>query len=680
MKFPYSMLLDFVQTELSAEQVGDLLTMAGFELEGIEEVEGDAVLDIKVVSNRGDGLSVFGLSREVLAKDLDSHPTDLYRAAAQRFEGESLTAAFEIPAETATIEAPECNRFSVRAFRGIPTGLQAPEWMQKRLRQAGMRPISLLVDLTNYVMLELGQPLHSFDRDLLSEGRLVVRHARSGEKLRTLNGEDHELNGQMMICDAEKPVGVPGVMGGEATEIHDGSVNVLLESANFRNTTVRKTRKQLGLSTEASYRFERSVDPDGTVAGIRRFSQLLAESLPGVEVSNIVDLYPNVPQIAPVRLRTDRASRLLGMEITVDQAESYLTRLGMEVVREGEQLTVTPPTWRPDIVREEDLVEELGRVHGYDKIPEAAPTGSTSGGGVRGDYLRTERLRRAALMSGYTEIVSHSLRAFHPLDRSTDNRVGPRVPASPEHAILRDSLLPSLAETAQRNGGRDLHLFEVGHVFAAGAPCDERTFLSLLSTGALVDFNRVSRTSPTADFFSLKGAIEEVLASAGAKIRLEPLTGDERFHPTRCAVIRVGEIAVGWLGQIHPTAAKACRLSPETYLAEVDVTTLLSTTSSDPELRSISRNPAVRRDVTVAVDKSVAYEKLAEAIRSASGEVLETLTLVDIYTGTGLSDGQHALTFGMQFRKANANFTDEEANQVRDAAVAALTNLGATMR
>lgn len=684
MKFPHAMLLDFVRTDLTAEQVGDLLTMAGFELEGIEEVEGDAVLDIKVMSNRGDGLSVFGLSREVLAKDLNAHPTGLYHASAARFADAMEEEGEALPDTTATIESETCNRFACRSFVGVPANASSPEWMQKRLRQAGMRPISLLVDLTNYVMLEQGQPLHAFDRDKLVEGRIVVRHAREGEKLTTLNGEEHELSGQMMICDGGRPVGVPGVMGGLETEVTDETKTVLLESAHFVNTTVRKTRKQLGLATEASYRFERSVDPDGVVSAIHRFTQLLQESAPEVSVSNIVDHYPRRPVRTPVRLRVDRASRLLGMAITGDQAEEYLGRLGMHAVRNEDVLTVTPPTWRPDIVREEDLVEELGRVHGYDRIPETPPAGSTTQGGSRGIYLRTERIRDAALRAGQIEIVSHSLRDAHPLEVSQENRLGPRVPASPEHAVLRDSLLPSLADAAQRNGGRNLHLFEIGRVFSGRteepATYREVTNFALISTGDLLSIDRKGRTTPAADFYSTKAALEQVLLAGGATPTFAADLGDARLHPTRQARVLAGGKSVGLLGQIHPDVAESLKLPAETFVAEIDLDILLALGETEPALRPISRNPANRRDITVAVEKAKEYRTLEEAIVHASGDVLEKIWLVDVYAGPGVPEGQHALTFGLQLRKVGENLTDEEANQVRDRAVAALASLGATMR
>ncbi len=686
MKFPYAMLRDFVDTSLNAEQIGDLLTMAGFELEGIEEVDGDAVLDIKVVSNRGDGLSVFGLSREVLAKDLEAKPTALYTRAASRFVDSSLTEHFQLEANAATVEAEECKRFAVRGVNSDrPLGnLASPQWMQKRLTQAGMRPISLLVDLTNYVMLELGQPLHAFDRDLLSEGRIVVRYAKPGEKLTTLNGDEHELSGQMMICDAAKPVGVPGVMGGLETEVNDSTTRLLLESANFLNLNVRKTRKQLGLSTEASYRFERSVDPEGLVAATRRFTELLVESVPEVQLSNILDLYPRPPVLVPVKVRVQKASRLLGMEITLSQAEQYLSRLGMSVTVSGEnELTVTPPSWRPDIVREEDLVEELGRVHGFDLIPERLPEGSTTLGGSKGTYRQADLVRESLVRSGFVQIISHSLRDYSALD-APGERVAPRNPASPEHCVLRNSLLSCLGEAARRNGSRDLHLFEVGKVFfRSGAETSEVLHAAALSVGALWPINRKGESVPSADFFSMKTALNEAFVTLALGQSLEmvvPNAHDERFHPTRQASVVLSGEVVGIIGQIHPEVADKEGLLAETVLFEIDLEKVFAVGQPRIDQKSISRNPAVRRDLAVVVEKTVPFSLLESAIRKGAGDVLEKHWLFDVYEGTGIEPGKHSLGIGLQFRKQGANFTDEEANQVRDAIVAELVSLGATLR
>ncbi len=685
MKFPYSMLRDYVETRLDAHQIGDLLTMAGFELEGIEEVGDEFVLDIKVMSNRGDGLSVFGLSREVLAKDLESKPTELYTEAANRFVlSGKQEAGSALEANTASVESTDCRRFSVRGFEGVNALAESPGWMQKRLDACGMRPISLLVDLTNYVMLELGQPLHAFDRAKLSEGRLVVRHAKPGETLTTLNGEEHELDGQMMICDAAKPVGVPGVMGGLETEVTDDTTSLLLESANFVNKVVRKTRKQLGLNTEASYRFERSVDPDGVTAATRRFTQLLLQVQPNIRVSEILDLYSLPPMPEKVTLRVGRASMLLGMEISPDQAENYLSRLGMSVVRKGDDLQVTPPSWRPDIIREEDLVEELGRVHGYDRIPEALPFGSTPIGGSRGKELVKDRFRESLLRSGLTQIISHSLRSVHPLDEPCE-RVAPRQPASPEHDTLRSSLLPCLADAARRNGGKDLHLFEIGKVFYQyEGEFSETLYAAILSQGNLLPPQRQGEKLPQADFFSVKAILQDAFINLGVTDQVEFKSfdpgDDKRFHPTRTAAIYVGETHVGTLAQIHPVVAKEVGLESSTIIAEVALDWLIDTVTPRLHIKSISRNPATRRDIAVLVDKSIEFKELEQAIQKAGGELLEKHWLFDVFEGQGIPEGKHSLGIGLQFRKLGENFTDEEGNQVRDLIVAELAKLGATLR
>ena len=677
------MLRDYVQTRLDGEQIGDLLTMAGFELEGLETIDGDQVLDIKVVSNRGDGLSVFGLAREVLAKDPAGQATELYQRGCAGFS-ETRPAELSLDNSAASIESKDCLRFACRAFEGVDARGQSPEWMQKRLAQSGMRPISILVDLTNYVMLELGQPLHAFDRDKLAEGRIVVRQAAPGEKLTTLNGIEHELDGQMMICDADKPVGVPGVMGGLETEVSDATTNVLLESANFRNTVVRKTRKQLGLNTEASYRFERSVDPEGVVRAIARFTELLLESQPSAEVSNIVDRYPAKATPDPIFLSLSRAVRLLGMPIEREEAERYLSNLGFEfeVIEDPEcAFQITPPSWRPDIVREDDLVEELGRIHGYEKIPEELPIGHTPVGGAHAELFLIDRLREALVRVGLAQIVSHSLRDVHPLDAAVDH-IGPKNPASPEMAVLRNSILPCLADAAVRNGARDVHLFEMGRVFGRfGSSQLERSSLGILSTGALQPLGWQKSEGVSADFFSLKGAVESAFLDAGLRVELRPSEGsDSRFHPTRCADIQISGQSVGILGQIHPNSADTASLPHETTICEMDLDRVVQSASTEISYRPISRNPSIRRDISFEVDKSVPYAQIDAVISRACGDVLERHWLFDVYTGRGIGEGRRSLSVALQLRKLGENLTDDEANQVREKAVAALSDLGAKPR
>ncbi len=645
------MLRDFVRTALSPEDLGDLLTMAGFELEGIQ---GD-VLDIKVMSNRGDGLSVFGLAREVLAKDPASAPMELYTRAANRFV--DLPAGERANPASIRIETTDCPRYACRTFEGVQNDA-APEWVRERLTQAGMRPISLLVDLTNYVMLELGQPLHAFDYDKLAGGAIVVRKAAEGETLTTLDGKEHALRpDQMMICDAERPVAAAGIMGGEATEVSTSTTRVLLESATFLNTSVRRTRKQLGLSTEASYRFERSVDPEGVVAAILRFSDLL-----GIEGTAIADEYPGKLEHVPIALRPARARLLLGMEVTDDEAEIHLRRLGMDVRRDGDRLVVVPPSWRPDIVREEDLVEEVGRVHGYERIPETPVTGIARMGGPQGELLLEDRLREAVVRQGYVQAISHSLRDLSPLD-APGERLGPRNPGSPEAAYLRNSLLPGLGEAAARNGGRDLRLFEIGRAFDP----EENRHLGFLATDE-------------SGFFGLKGDLFAATAAVGVTLVAQPSSGDPRFHPGRFATLLVDGQDVGFIGQLHPEVAEAVGLPSATVAAELDVECLFAGVDGERKLKAVSRNPANPRDIALLIDRDVPYSSIERQIEATGGELLERQSLVEIYTGAGIPEGKHSLTLRLVFRKPAGNLTDEEANQARDAVVAALAELGGTTR
>lgn len=684
MKLPVPMLRDFVETPLTAEEIGDLLTMAGFELEGLEVVEGDAVLDLKVMANRGDGLSALGMAREVLAKDGSARATDLYRRASERFPAED--AAVALVGVEVEIATDACSRYACRRFDSVQNG-DSPEWLQKRLRQAAMRPISLLVDLTNYVLLELGQPLHAFDLDRLSGSRIVVRDARPAERLTTLDGANHELReGQMMICDAEKPVAAAGIMGGEETEVSASTRRMLLESAHFDNGSVRRTRKKLGISTEASYRFERWVDPEGVVAALNRVRELYA-SIAGDAgcVPGVLDVYPSPPRRRQIEVRASRARKLLGVEVDAAECRRHLESLGFAVSGDGEPFKVEPPTWRPDVEREEDAIEEIGRVHGFDRIPEVLPEGATTLGGSFGIYGFMDRIRASMSRLGFTQIVSHSLRDQHPLDFRENERVEVRNPHSPEMALLRNSNLPGLAEAARRNAGREgLHLYELGKVFVKGdVQFDESPELAVLSVGALHEPSWGTPDPPVADFFSMKGAIEQLARSLRTPVTFDlPLNLDPRLHPARQSSVlgRDGSLHVGIFGQIHPDVAEECGLPEGTLLAELDVYVLHMLLLPDVELRAFSRNPAVRRDMAILVDKTVPYEALQSAIQSACGDVLERMWLFDVYEGKGIPEGSHSLAVALQLRKHGGNFTDEEANQVRDRAAEALATLGARLR
>lgn len=677
MKLTYSMLREYVDTSFNAEQVADKLTMTGFELEDITEVEGDQVLDINIMANRGDGASIIGLAREFLAKVPNATPTELFLRAEKRFPAPDAGNRDIWSKTSAEIQTQSCTRFSCRIFENVQNG-PSPEWLQQRLRQIGQRPISLLVDLTNYVMMETGQPLHSFDLDKLVGERIMVRNAVDGEKLTTLDGTEHELHPHhMVIADAERAVALAGVMGGEETEVSASTTRCLLESAHFINTSVRRTRKELGLFTEASYRFERHVDPEGTTAALNRFAELYLEITNNSPVGGIIDVIAAKPPLIQLTVFIKRASRLLGMEISFEQAESYLLRLGFIIVgKSPDSLEVIAPTWRSDILREEDLIEELGRVHGYELIPEELPIGSTPIGGPQGFELLTDNIREAALRCGLDQCISHSLRDIHPLD-ADGSRTQVRTPHSPEMAYLRNSILPSLCDAVRKNNADNIHIFEIGRVHNDES---ESTQLGIISSGSFENPTWRDSDPTTADFFTLKGTIEQIAHAIQLPVSYKRSTTDPRFHPTRQARIILGGSEVGIFGQIHPLVAEKTDLSPGAVMAEITLDPLKNEQTGVPTSRAISRNPAARRDIAILIKKEVPYSEIDQAIVKSGGETLENHWLFDVYEGKGVPDGQHSLAIALQFRKLGENFTDEEANDLRDKIVSALESIGASLR
>jgi phenylalanyl-tRNA synthetase beta chain len=659
MKMTESMLREMVETPLDAAGVGEALTMTGFELEEITVVEGEAVLDVNVMANRGDGASVLGLARELLAKDRSSRPTDLYKKLTSDWSYEDIGGTDAGQTASLAIETPLCSRYAFRVFVGITNG-PSPDWVQERLTKVGQRPISLLVDLTNYVMLETGQPLHAFDLDRLAGPGIVVREARRGESLTTLDEQDRALQpGDVLICDLERPVALAGVMGGADTEVGPTTTRCLLESAHFDPQAVRRTRKRLGLHTEASYRFERWVDPAGVVRALDRFAELLEQATGARPVPGVASAGSSPPAAAPIRLRHSRLERLLGMPVPWAEAIAALERLGCQVEAGESELTAVPPSWRTDLVREDDLIEDVGRVYGYEKIPEALPIGSTGVGGPHGVLAAIDRFREELLRCGLDQTVSHTLRDVHTLDQDGP-RTRVRNPHAPEMALMRNSMLPCLADAVARNAGQSVRLFEIGKAHRNPGRPEEAAQLGILLTEA--------------DVFELKGVLQRCCKVTGAPFEIGPST-DRRLHPTRQAAMG----AFGVFGQMHPAVAEECDLPVTTVLAEVDLDRLLAVADPEVRYRPVHRHPAVRRDIAVVISKAVPYAEVERAVAEACGEDLERQWLFDVYSGPGIPEGSHSLGIAIQLRKAGT-FTDEEANQVRDAAVAALERLGARLR
>ncbi len=666
MKLPIEWITEYAPVNASAADIADALTMAGLEVEAADETQHGTVLDIKVTPNRGDCLSVIGVARELAAA---------YGVTLRN--GPSVLSSEDEPPDAAAytgveIEDPElCPRYAARIVEGVRHG-ESPEWMQARLIAAGMRPIGGIVDVTNYVMLETGQPLHAFDYDTLVERRIVVRRAREGETLETLDGVLRPLDtGMLVIADGARPVALAGIMGGAETEITRRTSTLLLESAHFDWRSVRRTARRLGLTTEASYRFERVVDPEGVVTAADRACALMAELGIGQPVSGVVDLYPGKRPVRVLTLRNDRVMGLLGYPVDCDEMVGALSRLGCSLTEEHPGVfRVSVPSWRPDLLREVDLVEEAGRVLGYERIPENLPAGTTTQGKDTDRARFLDGLRSRLAGAGLQEVIGHSLMPESPFDDpgTADRRIRIRNALSDELSGLRRSLVPGLLEALDRNARRGqgpLALFEVGNVFLArgASEHDERPSLGAVVCGPLT----VRSWHPTANaespMYVVRGLADLVAATLGLSFSVRPCD-DPRFHPGRRAALIVGDEAVGAVGELHPDLAGRLHVRERVGALELDCDVLARHCGESAPFVPPSAFPAITRDLAPRVPKEVPYAEVRHAVCSAAGQLLEDLTLVDVYSGDRLPEGLRSLTLSLTLRSPSRTLAEDDAERV----------------
>ncbi len=676
MRVPIEWLKEFVQFDLSASALAERLTMAGLEVEEIDPTPDGEVLVLYITPNRGDCLSIFGIAREVVAILGDScQPTPLF----ERLNALILNPPAPDPGEVPQYAAVEildpdlCPRYAARVIRDVRIA-PSPVRVQQRLHAAGMRPINNIVDATNYVLLELGQPLHAFDLDTLQERRIVVRQAREGERIQTLDGREHAIKPPMlMICDAVRPVAVAGVMGGAETEVTPQTRHILMESAHFNPLSIRRTARELGLRTESSYRFERFVDPNLVIVAQVRVCELIEQWTGVAAVAGVLDAYPKPYPPRELTVRLARAEKLLGFAIDPAEAQAVLTRLNLRPTeREAGIFTVQVPFYRyEDLKREEDVIEELGRILGYERIPESPPAGLTTQGKDSPGGAFAERVRTILLGAGLQEIVSHTLEPANPL------QLLPPVellnPMSDELRYLRSSILSGLvfaADHNRRHGIADLHLFEIGRVFSRGSDgYQERLALGIVMTGALHAPHWTGKPRE-ADFYALKGVVEHLLTMLGIQAeyldlssqRGEEVQADPRFHPGRMADVEASGRWLGRLGELHPELQRQYGFRRRVYLAEFDLEALRELSTHEVRYRPLPTQPPVLRDIAVIVAQSVPTARLFTTIWQAGGEWLESVQLFDRYTGAPVPEGCHSLAFSLVFRHPERTLTDEEVN------------------
>ena len=641
----------------------------------------DTVLELEVTPNRPDCLSMAGAAREVGA--VTGKPVRMPGGTPPE-SGTPVSKRVSVTIEDADL----CPRYTARLITGVKIG-PSPDWLVERVTAAGARPISNIVDITNYVMFEMGQPLHAFDAATLGveDGKIAigVRVARAGETLTTLDGAKRDLAADtLMIVDSSGVVALAGVMGGETTEVSEDTVDILLESACFKPASVGRTSRRLGLISEASQRFERGVDPNGCDAAVDRAAQLMAEIAGGTVAPGVVDTYPKTIEPLVLTLRMAKVNSLLGTELTAEVVTGILERLCLGVSTEGEVLRVTVPTFRPDLMREVDLIEEVVRVRGMGNVPSTLPAGRGRIGGLTVDQRRRERIGEALRAAGLNEALTWAFSDPSDAERCgwtfgpDEQLVCLLNPMSVEQSVLRFSTLPGLLRAVsnnQRKGVPDVHLYEIGAVWWTSPgrkQPKERTVLSGVLAGSW-DRPGWNEEPPPLDFFDGKGAIQTVAEELGIakwRVRAADLPW---LQPGRSAEVLVGGDVVGWLGEVHPGVLDGYECTGPVTVFELQMKPLLKAAREVREFIDIPRFPAVKIDLAIVVPEDVTVERALQSIRSAGGKLLEDVRLFDVYRGKGVEAGKKSLAFSLTYRDPERTLTDDEVSAAHEKVVSKVT-------
>lgn len=689
----FGMLCSEKELGLSEESAGIMILPAGLELgTPVFEALGlkDVCYEIGLTPNRPDCLSVFGVAREVGA--MTGQKPQLPRTDLE--ETGDQTAALT----SVTIEAPQlCPRYDARLIRGVKIG-PSPAWLVRRLEAVGMRSINNVVDVTNYVMMELGHPLHAFDFKLLRGGRIVVKNAGEGELFTTLDGQQRQLVAEdLVICDAEGAVALAGIMGGQNSEIQDDTVEVLLESAYFSPNGIRRTSKRLGIHSESSHRFERGADVDMVPVALDRAAQLIQATAGGAVCVGPIDCYPSVLRPREIELSSPKANAVLGLDLTTEQVAAHLESIGLQVAAgDGEgTLRVQVPLFRPDLEREIDLIEEVARLNGYDAIPVTMPaTEIACQLPTRHLQLQT-RLRDLLVSQGFAEVINYSFISSNAIDKlglvEDDRRRQPVAilnPLTEEQSVMRTTLVPSLLETVSRNLAYrtlDLQLFELRPVFEAAADGAghgrEPLHLAVAMTGDRSPLGWVEKAQKV-DFYDLKGIAEYLLTSLGVGGASWIADAGETFlHPGKSARIMLGDQQVGVIGEVHPGVLQAFEIGQPVLLLDFDLELLLAHFAPDISFTPLSRFPDVFRDSAILVDDALPVAEVLTLIERAKAKFAQDVTLFDLYSGKGIPAGKKSLAFRVNYRSTEKTFTDEEINKAHGRIIKTLEReLGAEIR
>ena len=634
----------------------------------------DVALEISITPNRSDCLSMIGIAREISAMTGEK-----VRYPDIKFEEKGEDAATLTSVDI--LDPGLCPRYAARLIKNIEIK-PSPAWMRMRLEAVGLRAINNIVDVTNFVMMEYGQPLHAFNFRSLEEGRIVVRGATEGEAFISLDEKPRKLSANtLMICDGVKPIAIAGIMGGLDSEVEENTKDVLLESAYFNPSSIRKSSRSMGMSTDAAFRFERGIDPEGSVRALNRAAQLIADLSGGSICRGYIDEYPRkIETVKNIPLRPEKVNRVLGTQVDAKEMKDILERLEMTVEDNGKKgYLVTPPTFRVDISREVDLTEEIARIHGYGDIPTSLPEFSAGAGTSNDKRILEDRVRTIFNGYGYSEVVNYSFTtpsAVDILGLSVDDEglsvIKLRDPLSEEMSVMRTGLVYGLLETMRKNistGNYDLRVFEMGKIFTdiGGELPMENERLGGLVTGSRYDRLWHFDDGLHSDFYDLKGCVENLFDVLRIRdIRFKSDCDLPFLHPGRSCYIMSDSGVIGFLGNVHPDVLEKMDIKGEAVVFELDLQSIAVLTREELIYRDIPKFPSVSRDVSFVVDETVEGKYILDLVLKEGENLLECTNIFDVYTGEGISGGMKSLAVRFTYRSAGRTLTDSEVDSAHD--------------
>ncbi len=634
----------------------------------------DVVVEYEITSNRVDCFGVLGIAREAAATfNKEFNPPEITVTG----NDEDVNNYINVEIQNEEL----CKRYTARVVKDIKIE-PSPKWMQRRLMAQGIRPINNIVDITNYVMEEYGQPMHAYDLDTIEDYKIVVRNASKGEKFTTLDGQERELDESvLMICDGKKPVGIAGIMGGENSMITDDAKTLLFESACFDGTNIRLSSKKVGLRTDASGKFEKGLDPNNAINAINRACQLIEELGAGTVVGGVVDVYPKKKEEIKLPFEPDKYNKMLGTDISADEMKDYFSRLELKV--EGNEVTI--PTWRQDLLSYADLAEEVARFYGYDKIPTTLPSGEATAGKLSYKLSIENMIKDTAENYGFSQAMCFSFespKVFDKLLLEEDSDYRKTVvisnPLGEDYSIMRtlplDGMLTSLSTNYNRRN-KDVRLYELGNVYLPKqVPVEElpeeRMMLTLGMYGE-------------GDFYTLKGVVEELFDNLGLECKKVKYSVDKKepfLHPGRQANVTYKNKKLGMIGEVHPIVASNYSIKDRVYIAVIDTVVLREEASFDTKFTPIPKFPAATRDISMVVPKEIMASQIEEVFDNKGGSYLESYNLFDIYEGNQILSGHKSMAYSLVFRAADKNLSDEDVNSAMNRILKALQAMDIELR